>query len=66
MHKATVLEEKEKPLFSVYLYVKHFQEHTLHNMIQIALRECHIKSLLNPQNKTIKISNGEFTRHKEF
>lgn len=26
MHKATVLEEKEKRLFSVYLYMKQFQE----------------------------------------
>ena len=52
MHKAIVLEEKEKPLFSVHLSVKLFQEYTPLYMIKIALRECHIKFLLNPPNKT--------------
>ena len=52
MHKATVLEEKEKPLFSVHLSVKLFQEYTPFYMIKIALRECHIKFLLNPPTKT--------------
>lgn len=38
MHKATVLEEKEKPLFLVYLYMKQLQEHTFYYTTKPALR----------------------------
>ena len=65
MHKATVLEEKEKPLVPVHLSVKQFQEYTPFYMIKIALRECHIK-FLNHSNKTTEISNGVFIMHKKY